>query len=403
VSFVLEVDMRSRFRKLGLLAAVALVGTLVPLTQTQAGAAVTLDVSVGAFPSQTLPAESMRFFPRTIRVHQNDVLHFTSDSFHTATLLPASQTDPAAWAAANANPDGPWALFAPDTDDGAEATKLNNTAAFPTDPNCGSSGNPCPFDATDATGVLNSGLPLGGPLDFSVEVTATPGTTFHAICLVHNAMTMTIEVVDDAVPATTQQRIDETMATRLRKDRREARELDERLSRPRRTLLPNGTRRWRAFAGFDTENISLVAMYPAELNIRRGDRVRWSASENLVFEDHTVTGPRRKAIPIANSAFAPGCDPDGAGPGPDNPPEMENPPFCNDPSQLEIDFPSRFNRELGDGRVTRGGDLESSGVFGAGLGGPDFYTLRFPRRLDGPWGFMCLIHGTFMKGSVTIR
>jgi hypothetical protein len=400
----LEVDMRSRFKKLGVFAALTLVAGLVPLTQTRAGVTgTTLHVDIGAFPSQTLPAESMRFFPKTIRVHEGDVLHFRSRGFHSATLLPASQTDPAAWAAANANgagPGAPWALFDTDPDDGAGALKINNQALFPTNDTCGTLDNPCPFDASDATGVLNSGLPENR-LHFSVEVTAPAGTTFHAICLVHNAMTMTIEVVDAGVPATTQDQINDAMDTLLRKDRREARELDERLSRPRRTLLPNGTRRWRAFAGFDTENIALLAMYPAELNIRRGDRVRWSASENLVFEVHTVTGPRRKANTIANSAFVPFCDPDGdAGPGPDEPASSTGPP-CDPITELEFDFPRRFVIPHGDGRVTTGGDLESAGIFGPGFG-PDFYTLRFPRRLDNPWGFICLIH-PFMQGRVAIR
>jgi plastocyanin len=397
-----EVDMKSRIRRFGILAALALIATLVPLTQARAQN--TFRIRVGAFPSQTLPMESMSFFPDVIQVHQGDTLRFTSNSFHTATLLPASVTDPDQWAADNGNPDGPWALFVPDPDDGAAALKLNNMAGFPSDPGCGATDTACQFDGSDANGVLNSGLPQGPEgLDFSVEVTAAPGTTFHVICLVHNAMTMEVQVVDPSADTSTQEEINEERAAQLDRDRARARELDERLSRPRSTRLPNGHRRWRAFAGFDTPNFSLVAMYPRRLRVERGDRVRWSAAANLVFEDHSVTGPRSKAMAIFNNSFVPFCDPDGDGPGPDNPPDAPPPTFCTNPDQLEFDIPARFNRPHGDGRVTRGRDLESSGIFGAGAGGPDFYTLRFTRRLNDPYVYICLIHGPFMSGRVIVR
>ncbi len=74
---------------LGFGGVIALVAAMV-LPATTAGAQTTYDVSVGQF-LEGAPAESMRFLPYDIDVHQGDTLHFASLSFHTATLLPAGQ------------------------------------------------------------------------------------------------------------------------------------------------------------------------------------------------------------------------------------------------------------------------------------------------------------------------
>ena len=96
------------------------------------------------------------------------------------------------------------------------------------------------------------------------------------------------------------------------------------------------------------------------------------------------------------------CDPDGdAGPGPDNPPELEAPPFCNDPSQLEIEIDDRFIPRQGNGAF-RGSDLESSGVRGANARSDQNYVLRFPvRSPDAGFKYLCLIH-PFMRGRVVV-
>jgi hypothetical protein len=97
------------------------------------------------------------------------------------------------------------------------------------------------------------------------------------------------------------------------------------------------------------------------------------------------------------------CDPDGdAGAGPDVPPELAEPPFCNDPTQLEFELDDRFIAPQGNG-VFRGGDLESSGARGrhAALGN-DAYSLTFRATSPGTgFKYLCLIH-PFMRGRVVV-
>jgi plastocyanin len=124
------------------LAVVALVGGLVAVGPQASAAPVIFDVRVGAFPTQRIPAESMRFFPGTMDAHQGDTLHFTSQSFHSATFMPAG-VDPDQWVADNATAfDDPFAAKVADPDEGPKAAKFGLGAFLPSDFTCGTPGNP---------------------------------------------------------------------------------------------------------------------------------------------------------------------------------------------------------------------------------------------------------------------
>ena len=135
----------------------------------------------------------------------------------------------------------------------------------------------------------------------------------------------------------------------------------------------------------------------------KGQKVHWHWGK-LRYEDHTVTFPAKKARALAQRTGAPVCDPDGdGGPGPDNPPDTNQPPFCNNPNQLEFDIPARFAEKRGDGRFKRF-DFSNSRAEGAGVHtGQDPYTLKFTRvAAKKGFGYICMIH-PFMRARVVVK
>ena len=391
-------------RTIVLVGVFGLIATLV-LPAMSAGAATTYDVAVGQFLASA-PAESMRFFPGTVDVHQGDELHFTTESFHTATLLPVG-AGVVEWFDTNATlgTSQPYALAQPNPDNGSTAYKFGNNAIFPTDSTCGGpTQSPCAFDGTT---VLNSGIPVffDGPMDWTVTVGAAPGDSFWVVCLVHGAnMRMKVNVVATSAPASDPAALDTANAQALAQDTASAAALNAKYSAKQTWHVKGNHRVWDAWAGVDNRHVAVYGMFPRTLKVAKGDTVQWHF-DSLTFEDHTVTFPSDKARKIANF-FNPVCDPDGdAGPGPDNPPDMMDPPFCTDPTQLEIQLSDKFVPKLGDGTVT-GRELESSGVRGAGssaLGGDANYNLRFGATSSGTgFKYICMIH-PFMRGRVVVR
>lgn len=403
--------MRKSIRRVGVLGALALVaGVLGPIAPAQAQAQ-TYQIQIAQF-LEGAPAESMRFFPGTINVHKGDTLHFTSESFHSATFLPKGQ-HPITWAGSFGKFGDPFGLYTRDPDEGADAMKANNAVLFPTRQDCGQAGQPaCAYDGSgDATGgVLNSGLPLGGPLDFSVTVTANPGDTLWVVCLVHTHMFMRVNVVADNTAATTQASIDEAKARLIAFDTDWAVSAHTRLNRPTSHETADGTKVWDVYVGYDNHWVSLFAMYPRRLRIPRGATVRYHF-DGLIYETHTATLPVSIANGVGQQNFAPVCDTDGdQGTAPDSPPQIEGPPFCNDPRQLELDLSAEAMLPVGDGIYTGGDDFENSGERGpaAFTSNPPFvgnasFDVKFAKLSgDEPFKYMCLVH-PFMKGRVAVK
>jgi plastocyanin len=400
-----------RLCALAVLTALVVVG-LAPMS---AQAQNNLTVQVGA-PLGNLPGEGMRFYAPTIKVHQGDTVTFNLFGFHTATLLPAN-TDVHAWVADNVQgPNKPMSLAVEDPDDTAldpggsaetPSLKANNAAIFPSNPLCGGISTPCPYDGS---GVVNSGIQVlvnpDNPV-WSAQINADVGDRVWVICVPHPHMRMRIEVVDDAETATTQAEIDDYLDTQSAQDLDEAKAIHNRLSSKQvKHKTRSGETVWDAWVGYDTHTISLLAMYPQRLNVRRGDTVRYHFAQ-MVYEDHTATLPRDKALEVAGSSFEGGaaCDPDGdGGAGPDTPPTSPPPVFCpGGPSQLELDVQPRFAYEQGNGTFNRT-DFENSGVRGSGISPRnDAWDLKFNRATGNtPHTYICLIH-PFMRGKVAVR
>ena len=402
--------MRKRSRRIaGLLSVALLAGALVG-SAGPAKAQATLEVQVGAplfEMAQGAPADGMRFMAPTLNVHKGDTLNFAFAGFHTATLLPAGE-DAQAWVDANASGlDEPYNDFIFDPDDtgldpgssaAKPAVKFNTAVALPSDPSCGFAPSPsCTYDGSE---VVNSGLPLSQePVPFSVVVDANPGDTFWVICLLHKAMRLQVNVVPASETATTQAEIDAYRDATTASDAAAAAALHKK--HVNRRVKRNGA--WQAFGGIDGDGFSLLGMYPRRLVIKKGQRVRWRF-DRLPFEIHTVSFPFGKARQIIQGDFVPACDPDtDAGPGPDNPPELEGPPFCNDPTQLEIEIQPRTIYKYGNG-VFKGGDFETSGIRGDYGLNTNPYTLRFKKRSSKKgFKYLCMIHGAFMRGKVVVK
>jgi hypothetical protein len=352
----------------------------------------------------------MRFLAPTLKVHKGDVVKFNLPGFHTATLLPAN-SDVQAWTQDNVQGVGkPWSLLTFDPDDTAldpggrspdrESLKANNQAAFPSDFTCGTPGNACTYDGTD---VVNSGIPQGNDASFSVLIDADVGDTVWVICIVHPHMRLRIEVVDNAETPTSQAEINNYRRAVVAGDEDEAEALHERLSnRQTKHKTAGGKTVWDAYVGYDTHNLSLFAMYPQTLRIRRGNNVRFHFTQ-MIFEDHTATFPASKARQVANASFVPMCDPDGdGGAGPDTEPTAPPPVFCaGGPDQLELDIQPRFAYEMGNG-MFGGSDYENSGIQGA-TAGASHWDLKFTDTTGRkPFKYICLIH-PFMRGGVRVR
>jgi plastocyanin len=378
-----------------------LIGVLVPATT--ASAATTYEVEIGRF-LEGAPAESMRFLPGSIDVHRGDTLHFSSFGFHTATLLPVG-TGPVEWFDTMAEPgtSDPYTIFQPDPDDGSY--KFSVQALLPSSFTCGASAQPaCTFDGSS---LLNSGVPLdtGAALDFSTTVTAPRGSSFYVVCVIHGPkMRMEVNVVARSEPASDPADLAAANDAAIQQDTDSARALDEKFSALRTWhKRSDGSRVWDAWAGVENGHVALLAMYPRKLVLEKGDTVQWHF-DSLNFEPHTATFPVDVGKEIVRGSFYPSCDPDGdAGPGPDNPPDLEAPPFCADPTQLELNLDPRFVPVDGNGTF-RGADLESSGVRGLlSPLGDDNWDLTFTRSSgDEPFKYLCLIH-PFMRGRVVVR
>lgn len=377
---------------------VLLAGAVLPVTA--ASAATTYEVSVGRF-LEGAPAESMRFLPGSIDVHQGDTLHFTSESFHTATVLPLGQ-GPVEWFDANAaEPGSPYYPLQPDPDD--DSFKFNLAAALPSSFTCGAPAMPaCSYDGSS---VVNSGLPLESAMDFSVTVDVAAGSGFYVVCIIHGAqMRMKVNVVSGGEPASDPADVRAANAAAIEQDTNSAAALFVKYAGTRSWHRdPDGTKVWDAWAGVDNRHVTLYGMFPSRLTVRRGDTVQWHF-DSLTFEDHTVTFPIDTAKDIVRNSFVVACDPDGdAGPGPDNPPDLDAFPFCGDPTQTEVDFDGRFVPPAGNGTF-RGNDLETSGELGAtSFQGDGNFDLRFGRTSSNRgFKYICLLH-PFMRGRVVVR
>ncbi|MEA2434584.1 MAG: hypothetical protein QOG54_2041 [Actinomycetota bacterium] len=369
---------------------------LFPVTNANAGAATTYEIQVGRGFGRDFPGGSARFYPPEVKVHKGDTLHFSTPVF----VLPAGTT-PEQYLADNAALGAPGNLLAADPDDGATATKLNPNLLVFLD--CGTVDNPCSADGHD---LLNPGFFTEG--DFSVTVDANPGDVLYGIGIPWGPSAIRIEVVNPNDTASTQAELDATAKTLKAQDKDDAFALfDEYSHKKTFTTDDAGHKVWDAYVGIDRGPIVILAMFPAKLNLKKGDSVQYHF--DLTNELHSAAMPIKKAKKQAFKMFSPFCDPDGdQGPGPDGDLQTQQPPFCNDPTQLEVDMGNTAPK--GDGSVDSLGEYQDSGwkaydaANGTGYLNDDPWTVQFNTKTgDSPIKYICTFHGPFMKGTVVVK
>lgn len=373
------------------------------LPAAPAHAALTFDVEVGRFFDESdHTAESMRFYPSAIRIAPGDTLHFSTESFHGVTLLPAG-VEGGTWAAEHAAPGAPWSAFVRDADEGARGAKMNLRVATPSDA-CGWPGqSPCEFDGRgdEVAGPLNSGVALfpsesgveTRELSFSVTITADPGSTIYAVDPLHPAMRMQIDVVGSFAERSDLGGLQEASAAQFDADAERAQAVDRTYSRKRVKKTVRGKTVWQAWAGVEEHGISLRRFYPKKLTIKPGNRVKWVFSKNL-YEAHSVTFPRSRAQAMAETFPELACDADGDdGTAQDTPATSPEFPFCSS-GQLEVDVPASFVGAAGNGSYRGGRDFESSGARGASFAPTTrAYEISFPKKSPkAGFAYACPIH-----------
>jgi hypothetical protein len=378
---------------------------VVPSASANHGA--TYEIQMGAaLGGPNFPGDSFRFYPQSVRVHENDTIHFTQGA---PWVLPAGE-DPTEWREANASElDDPFFFFHSDADDGPGQTKVNADLFFNVQ-DCGTSDNHCTWDGS-AADALN----IGEAEEMFVDITAAPGTVIWAVSPgFSTASNFRIEVVDDTAAPSTQGRLDRRAAALLRRDRDDARAIHNRFVDRRSKHVRDGVTFWDAWGGLSQGPLEFFAMYPANLRIRRGQRVQWHFP--LENEPHSVVFSARRADRIANRFFGtfeqpPVCDPDGddpeTGTAPDTPPDQEGPPFCS-AGEAEFEVKGPILRRQGNRLVTSRSDDENSGLKGpeshqGGFFDENTYTLRFRRSPERGFRYACSFHGSFMSGRVIVR
>ncbi|HYP22030.1 MAG TPA: hypothetical protein VEV43_00485 [Actinomycetota bacterium] len=373
------------------------------LPASPAHAALTFEVEVGRFFDEAdHTAESMRFYPSAIEIAPGDTLHFTTESFHGVTLLPAG-VEAGPWAGEHATAGGTWSAFVADPDEGRRGAKMNLRVASPSDP-CGWPGqSPCEFDGRgdEMVDPLNSGVALfpsesgveTRELSFSVTITADPGSTIFAVDPLHPAMTMRIDVVGSFAERSDLGELQAASAAQFAADADRADALDRTYSRKRVKKTVRGKTVWQAWAGVEEQGISLRRFYPRKLTIAPGNRVKWVFSKDL-YEAHAVTFPRTRAQAMARAFPEIACDLDGdEGTGDDFAPTSAEFPFCSS-GELEVDVPASFVGPAGNGSFRGGRDFETSGARGASFATTKrAYQLTFPKKSPrAGFAYACPIH-----------
>ncbi len=362
-----------------------------------------------------IPAESMAFYPSSLRVRSGEVVRFTNEfgsipetGIHAALALPPNVA-PADWERENAfNLDGEWAFFQtdPDEDPGPYPTALkgNWKTILPSDLSCGTADNPCITGTSPAArSPINSGV--SGPLDFNLKIEAEPGTRIWVICAIHTKMRMKIDVVAEDAPTSTIEEIVAANEAKLLQETAKAERLDRIYSARRTsTLRADGSRLWDAWPGIERGTLFLIDMYPNKLSVDRGDAIKWHF-EDTKTEIHSVTFPLAEALKVNNAPWLIlKCDPDtDEGPAED----LEPPPGAPCPSPpsdvWEFDIHNRFYFPHGNGAM-RGDEYESSGMRGALAGmSQKPFVMRFPQSSGlTVFDFACQLHPT-MRGAVKVR
>jgi hypothetical protein len=220
---------------------------------------------------------------------------------------------------------------------------------------------------------------------------------------------MRIEVVAEDEPASDPAALAEQADTLFQQDVATANRLHRTYSRKNVTKKVRGKTYRMAWAGVETQTVSLRGMYPRVVTIKKGQGVRWNFDQN-VFSAYTVTFPASRAIAQANGFPVIACDPDGdvAEGAADTQPTSAEAPYCASYAELELEVPAALAAPAGDARLTGAKDAASSGLRGTGLVSDERpYDLLFPNPSPKKgFAYASMLHeisGVRATGKVVVR
>jgi len=205
------------------------------------------------------------FLPGTVRVPVGTAVNWTvrSDELHTVTFL-AGQPRPG--------------LFVPQPEGPDRPPMLDPLYAFPT----------APAGPWDGTTYVNS-ADLGPGQQFSLTF-ARPGR-YPYVCLIHQPMIGTVEVVEPgATDLTTQADVERAVAGDRARMETQATQIIAARGTPTVLDRPDGTRTWFVRAGTNRrdQRLDIFAFLPGDVTIRQGDSIAWYTDHPI---PHTVTFP----------------------------------------------------------------------------------------------------------------
>ena len=381
---------------------VALLSSLVIVTGAEARPKV-LDVQAGAMHPKNpdAPYEYTRFYPDALKVHRGQTVRWKIMGFHTVTYSKI----------------GSQGFFRRDEAPGTYA--LPETTIFGS--GCGTAANLCVVNTR--TKFASTSVPLFDDAPVNMKIDLPPGK-YRLFCQIHPKMQASVQVAKQGARVPTQRDVNARIAADVRKDTAAADALFKANQQPASKVEADGRRAWRVLIGDETpdNHVSILAYMPANLNIARGDRVRYVYRDRFVNEFHTVTFPTEAAgsfepVPYGLAPFAinPSCDfddPAGGLPGVIGPMWFFGPP-C--PGILEIlwapwmtqGHPAPGNLVLTPATYHDSGivvpqslprKLRTLPDTGASL--PTTFVAEFPA--PGGFNFYCNIHGPFMAASINV-
>ena len=345
------------------------------------------------------------FFPRSATIAQGSTFQFTTEGFHTATLLPLSWT--------SAADNDVYGIVAADIDDttlnpnGTTRTLENVQNALPVPAEgCGTADKPCVFDGTS---IVSLGAPLAGPpAPFVVTVTAPPGTyAFH--CRIHQGMvgTLTVVATNSQTAVTTSATAAAAATTQAAEDVTAGLAAETAAENAAVKTNKNGTKTWTVAVGTSDPDghVAVLDMLPRTLDVKPGDTVIWKPLDRN--EPHTVTFPGD-----IHTADIPSCE--GSG-GKDTPavPTVNPPtsPFdfaCAGHPADEIEFGGgngvktvSSTKSVSDSGVVAyrtvlaGFDVPTTGALSS-------WTVVFAGAKKGTYHYVCQIHDG-MTGTVVVH
>jgi plastocyanin len=376
------------------LAGFTLVFAFVPMPDAGAGGGSQYRIQLDAPPPAGQPWTFLRFFPRSLDVHQGDVVDAAWGGVgapHTATVVPSDSAN--AWRAENQGPDGPqdpsvypYALQVPDQLVGGDDNQvdLNPAVAAPSNPACGTVGSPCVFDGSS---VVSSGFQFGVPgsePSFFVDVTAPLGQ-YAFVCLVHPGMQLSLNVVSSGTAIPSPLQIAAKVSNLVHRSRTVDGPIADALAQTKvKTPLNNGHDLYTMWAGGFWNQVSADEYRDDGLKVKVGDHIRFLGN----FEIHTATFPKSAAssVPLLTTQ----CEVAG-----DDTP-ANSPADCASPADFQIAFNSRAVLPTVNRKLTSPSRFVNSGI----IAYTDSHT--FIAAQPGTYRVVCLVHGPSMSMTITV-